>query len=131
MGTAMGLAVWGHDQAGPYQTIPQAGSSWQPQGRPARHPAEYIRNGTAKMLTLFHPATGRVRLNGVTRCPNAVLHPWLKQQLREILLELPEPVAGLDSATIRHQWERWQEGGDRSLHFAQPIAALADAVGPG
>lgn len=110
MGTTMGLAVWGHDQAGPYQTIPQVGSSWRPQGRPARHPAEYIRNGTAKMLTLFHPATGRVRLNGVTRCPNAVLHPWLKRQLREILLELPEPVDELDSATIRHQWDRWQEG---------------------
>ena len=37
------------------------------------------------MLTLFHPADGRVRVEGVTTCPNAVLHPWLKRELSEIL----------------------------------------------
>lgn len=114
----MGLAVWGHDQAGPYQTIPQAGSSWQTEGRPARQPAEYIGNGTAKMLTLFHQLTGRVRLNGVTRCPNAVLHPWLKEQLTEILTELPEPDTGLDPATIGRQWQRWQEA--LTIRFTLP-----------
>jgi hypothetical protein len=104
MDESLGLAVWCHDQAGPYQTIPQAGPSWQPEGQPARQPAEYIRNGTAKMLTLFHPSTGCVRLNGVTRCPNAVLHPWLKRELTEILAELPEAPVALDPATIRKQW---------------------------
>jgi len=62
------------------------------------------------MLTLFHPATGRVRLDGVTRCSNGVLHPWLKQQLTEILSELPEPPVGTDPTTIRKQWKRWQDG---------------------
>lgn len=120
MGESQGLAVWCHDQAGPYQTIPQAGSSWQPEGQPARQPAEYIRNGTAKVLTLFHPSTGCVRLNGVTRCPNAVLHPWLKQELTEILAELPEVPVALDPATIRKQWERWQEG--LTIRFTLPRA---------
>lgn len=106
----MGLAVWGHDQAGPYRTSPQPGASWQPAGRPARQPAHYIRNGVAKMLTLFHPATGHVRLAGVTRCPNAVLHPWLKEQLAGVLAQLPEPPTESDPLIIRRQWQRWQEG---------------------
>jgi hypothetical protein len=70
------------------------------------------------MLTLFHPATGRVRLDGVTRCPNAVLHPWLKQQLTEIVAELPEPPTEVDPATIGRQWARWQEG--LSVRFTLP-----------
>ena len=37
--------------------------------RPARVDHEYIRNGTAKLLSLFHPSTGQVRVKGVTRCP--------------------------------------------------------------
>ena len=110
LGEKMGLAVWGHDQAGPYQTIPQAGASWQPQGQPARRPAEYIRNGTAKMLTLFHPATGQVRAQGVTRCPNAILHPWLKGHLTEILAELPEPPPLSDPVHQRQLWAQWQTG---------------------
>ena len=80
-GEAMGLPVWCTDQAGPYQTIPYAGQSWRPEGRPARQPHEYLRDGTAKALTLFRPADGHVRLKGVTACPNAVLHPWLKREL--------------------------------------------------
>lgn len=118
MGESLGLAVWCHDQAGPYQTIPQAGSSWQPEGQPVRQPAQYIRNGTAKMLTLFHPSNGRVCLNGVIRCPNAVLHPWLKQELAKILAQLPEPPAELDPATVRRQWARWQEG--LTIRFTLP-----------
>lgn len=118
IGESLGFAVWCHDQAGPYQTIPQAGSSWQPAGKPARQPAEYIRNGTAKVLTLFHPSTGRVQLNGVTHCPNAVLHPWLKQELTQILAQLLEPPAELDTATICRQWERWQAG--LTIHFTLP-----------
>lgn len=120
MGESLGLAVWCHDQAGPYQTIPQAGSSWQPEGQPARQPAEYVRNGTAKVLTLFHPSTGFVRLRGVRRCPNAVLHPWLKQELAGILAELPEVPVALEPATIRKQWERWQEG--LTIRFTLPKA---------
>ena len=82
--------MWCGDQAGPFQTTPQPGPSWRPEGVPARQPHEYIRNGTAKVLTLFHPADGRVRLEGVTACPNDVLHPWLKRELSAILAALPE-----------------------------------------
>lgn len=118
MAEAKGLLVWTHDQAGPYQTKPQAGSSWQPEGQPARQPSEYIRNETAKALTLFHPASGHVRLKGVTRCPNDVLHPWLKQELTMILAHLPEPVADVDPTVIRQQWEHWQEG--LTIRFTLP-----------
>jgi len=58
------LAVWVEDEAGPYQTVSYSGQSWQPENHPVRQPHEYIRNGTAKMLTFFHPATGQVRVKG-------------------------------------------------------------------
>lgn len=53
LGEAAGLAVWCQDAAGPYQAIPQPGASWRPVGSPARQPHEYIRGGTAKLLTRF------------------------------------------------------------------------------
>jgi hypothetical protein len=89
---AAGLPVWCQDEAGPYQAIPQPGASWQPVGHPARQPHEYVRGGTAKLLTLFRPATGEVRAKGVTSAPNVVLHPWLQAELTAVLAALP-PVA--------------------------------------
>ena len=56
------MAVWGEDEAGPFQTIPYPGQQWCPAGHPARYPHEHVRNGTAKLLTLFHPASGAVRV---------------------------------------------------------------------
>jgi hypothetical protein len=109
LGEAMGLPVWCSDQAGPYQTIPYPGRSWRPVGDPARQPHEYLREGTAKVLTLFHPADGRVRLEGVTSCPNAVLHSWLKRELADILAARPAPPAE-PAAGWRACRERWQEG---------------------
>jgi hypothetical protein len=103
----MGLSVWCCDQAGPFQTAPYPGPSWRPEGDPARLPHEYVRNGTAKVLTLFHPADGRVRAEGVTSCPNTVLHPWLKRELAEVLAALPQPA---DPAPTRAAWARWQAG---------------------
>ena len=109
LGEAMGLPVWCTDQAGPYQTAPYPGRSWRPEGEPARLPHEYLREGTAKVLTLFRPADGHVHLHGVTSCPNAVLHPWLKEGLTAILAAMPGPPA--EPATgWRAAWERWQEG---------------------
>jgi DDE superfamily endonuclease len=108
-GEALGLSVWCADQAGPYQTAPYAGQSWRPEGRPARLPHEYLRDGTAKALTLFHPVDGNARVEGVTACPNAVLHPWLKRELAEVLAALPDP-PGEPAAGWRSAWERWQEG---------------------
>jgi hypothetical protein len=111
LGEAMGLAVWCADQAGPFQTVPHPGPSWRPEGEPARQPHEYLRNGTAKVLTLFHPVDGQVRLEGVTACPNAVLHPWLRRELAAVLEGLPAPpgpTGGVDAARVT--WERWQDG---------------------
>ena len=84
----LGLAVWNEDEAGPYQTVPYPGSSWQPEGEPATQPHEYIRHGTAKLLTILHPATGEVRVKGVTSCPNSVLLRWLNDELTAILKSL-------------------------------------------
>ena len=81
--------MWCQDEAGPYQAIPQPGASWAPVGCPVRQPHEYVRGGTAQLLTLFRPATGEVRATGVASAPNAVLHPWLKGELTAILATLP------------------------------------------
>jgi hypothetical protein len=83
------VPVWCQDEAGPYQAIPQPGASWQPVGEPRRQPHEYIRGGTAKLLTLFRPATGEVRAKGVPHAPNTVLHPWLRTELTQVLAALP------------------------------------------
>ena len=88
--------MWCEDEAGPYQAIPQPGESWQPLGRPARRPHEYLRAGTAKLLTLFRPATGEARGLPVERSTNAVLHPWLEQELAAILQSLPPVSAGTE-----------------------------------
>jgi len=106
----LGLVVWTTDQAGPFQTVAYPGSSWEPMGHPKHRAHEYIRNGTAKLLTLFHPADGQVRVKGVTSCPNSVLHPWLKQQLTDVLAALPEPVETLEPEANRVQWEKWFAG---------------------
>jgi len=99
-----GIPLWNQDEAGPYQAIPHPGYSWQPEGKPACQPHEYIRGGTAKLLTLLRPATGEVRAKAVERTPNAVLHPWLQQELGAILKELP-PVT--DPAAPGRQWSDW------------------------
>ncbi|HEX2187083.1 MAG TPA: transposase [Chloroflexota bacterium] len=99
------MPVWCQDEAGPYQAIPQLGASWQPVGEPARLPHEYVRGGTAKLLTLFRPATGEVRAKGVTSAPNVVLHPWLQAELTAILATLPPLPAGERPAAA--QWATW------------------------
>ena len=108
LGASLGLEVWCEDEAGPFQAVPQPGLSWRPEGHPARHPHEYVRGGTAKVLTLFRPADGRVRVEGATTCPNAVLHPWLRRELTAVLAELPTPPPTADAS--RAAWERWQVG---------------------
>jgi len=77
--------LWNQDEAGPYATRPQPGASWQLEGHPHLQPHEYLRDGGAKLMTLFRPATGEVRAKGVMKVPNAVLHPWLQEQLLSIL----------------------------------------------
>ena len=101
LGAQLGLSVWCADEAGPFQAVPHAGPSWQPREHPAQQPHEYIRGGTTKILTLFHPATGQVRLQSATRGTNAVLHPWLREHLSAILAALPVPQASLDPTVTR------------------------------
>ncbi len=111
LGEAMGLSVWCTVQAGPLQTVPHTGTSWEPQGHPARQPHEHLRDGTAKVMTPFHPADGQVRVKGVTSCPNDVLHGWPKEELTAVLASLPTPpVAPAGGTTSRSARERWQEG---------------------
>lgn len=111
--------MWTEDEAGPYQAIPQPGTSWQPEGHPAQQPHEYIRGGTAKLLTLFHPATGEVRAQPVARAPNAVLHPWMEQELEAILATLPPAPAALLPG---RRWADWD--------WHPEVAAHADEFPP-
>ncbi len=112
---AYGIPLWCQDEAGPYQAIPHPGAGWFPCGDPGRQPHEYVRGGTAKLLTLFRPATGAVRATGVTQAPNAVLHPWLQAELTAILRTLPDPSPPVEAAPFIPDW--WQRrphgaGGD-------------------
>jgi hypothetical protein len=108
--TQEALPVWTEDEAGPYPTLPYPSAHWQPEGQPSRQPHEYVRAGTAKQLTLFHPQSGAVRVKGVRSGTNAVLHPWLEAQLTIILAALPESTERLSTQANRRCWERWQEG---------------------
>lgn len=103
------LPVWTEDEAGPYPTVPYPGSHWHPAGEPVHYPHEYLREGTAKQLTLFHPASGQARVKGVRSVPNAVLHPWLEAELTAVLGRLPAPEV-LSPEENRGRWERWREG---------------------
>jgi DDE superfamily endonuclease len=110
VGATLGLATWCEDEAGPFQTVPYAGVSWQleTKGRPLEH--EYIRNGTAKLMTLFCPATGEVRVRGTRSCTNKVLHHWMQEELLTTLAALPVGEDTLSPEENRQQWEQWQEG---------------------
>ena len=102
------MAVWCQDEAGPYQTVPVAGQSWEPLGKARCQPHEYERNGTAKLLTLFHPASGQVRAKGVTSAANAVLHPWLHAELEAVLAELPAVTTSEADRPPLAQWQTWE-----------------------
>src|SRR5436305_5098552 len=105
-----GLAVWCEDEAGPFQAVPHPGGGWRPIGRPAIQPHEYVRQVTTKILTLFHPATGQVRVRPATRGTNAVLHGWLKETLGAVVAALPAAAEAGDPAATRALWEAWQQG---------------------
>ncbi len=102
--------MWGQDEAGPFRTEPYAGQRWAPVGQPLRQPHAQLRQGTAKLVTLFHPASGQVRAKGVTSTTNAVLPPWLQTELSAILATLPESAVQDVSGAKRSQWTPWQAG---------------------
>lgn len=116
--------MWCQDEAGPYQAVPQPGASWQPSGCPIRQPHEYIRGGTAKLLTLFRPATGELRACGVPRTPNTVLHPWVQEELTQVLAALPPLDAAGETRPALAQWAPWLD------RLPLPDIALPDPLPP-
>ena len=110
------VLVWGQE-AGPYQAVAQVGQAWHEQGVPARMPHEYVRAGTAKLLTLFRPATGELHAKGVTSSANVILHPWLESALT-VLLEHHPVLPVLEEAATRAAWIRCQQ--DLTVKFTLP-----------
>jgi hypothetical protein len=118
LGESLGLAVWTEDEAGPYGTHPYETTNWQPQGEPLKQPHEYLPNGTAKIITLFHPSDGQVRVKGVESVSNKVLHPWLKENLRQIVADLPPQIPLVSDDDNRAIWEGWRQ--DLTVKFTLP-----------
>src|SRR4051794_36667507 len=151
LGAQLGLSVWCEDEAGPFQAVPHPGVSWQPRGRPATQPHEYIRSGTTKILTLFHPASGQVRLQPAARGTNAVLHPWVDSSGRrntayvgcseELVESLGRcsPAQGLSRPAVegdRHGCKvlgavHAEVGALREVLAQQPVGVLVRAALPG
>ena len=101
--------MWCQDEAGPYTTAPYGGQSWEAEAHPHQQSHEYLRDGTAKLLTLLHPASGQVLIKGVTSSTHAVLHSWLQTQLEAILAKAPAQDM-TPRAEQRAAWEVWQQG---------------------
>jgi hypothetical protein len=93
-------------------------------GIPARHPHEYVRGGTVKLLTLFRPATGEVWAQPVDHAPNTVLHPWLQNELTAILATLPPTTVSVDAATTRAAWTTWQAGLSQPFTLPEDVPPL-------
>jgi hypothetical protein len=61
------------------------------------------------MLTLSHPVSGQAEVKGVLQATNAVLHPWIKEQVKVTLKTLPEKL-WFDEDIHRTAWQAWQLG---------------------
>lgn len=64
-----------------------------------------------------------MRVKGVTSCTNAVLHPWLEEQLTDILNALPEKPT-LDPETNRTAWLVWQEALSNPIPLPEELPPL-------
>ena len=64
-----------------------------------------------------------MRVKGVTRCPNAVLHDWLQAELAAVLAALPPAVPG-DPAATRAAWAAWQAGLGRRFTLPEELPPL-------
>lgn len=62
-------------------------------------------------------------MKGVTSSANAVLHPWLKEQLTEILAVLPEKPA-LTPTALFAMWLTWQKGLSMPLTLSEDLPPL-------
>lgn len=120
----MGLYVYCADQAGPFQTIAYPANQWSPECNPTRISHEYQRTGTAKLMTIFHPKSGRVRVKGTYRCRNEDLHPWMKEQLSDILRKLPDLGKPVTKEKNKVQWKRWQRGLKQPITLPENLPRL-------
>ena len=113
--------MWCQDEAGPYQTVPVAGQTWDPVGQARGQPHDYERTGTAQRLTRFHPARGPVRATGVTSAANATLHPWRQAALEETLAAVPGVTTPEDDRPRLAPWQTWE---GRSCPHRSPLRLL-------
>jgi len=120
----LGLVTCCADQAGPFQTLAYPGKRWCKETKAVRIEHEYVRNGTAKLMTIFRPATGEVRVKGTRQCRNVELHPWMKRELTAIVKLLPVLNDELDAEENRLQWQRWQQGLTRPITLPQELPQL-------
>lgn len=51
-----------------------------------------------------------MRVRGVQSATNAVLHPWLQEQIEQILATLPARTPPTSPEENRAEWESWQAG---------------------
>ncbi len=94
------------------------------QEHPTKYPHEYSRDGTVKLLTLFHPKDGKVRVKGVRSCTNQVLHPWLKQELAEIVQSLPASTGSMNAEETQLLWQQWRQNLSIKFTLPQRLPAL-------
>lgn len=97
-----------YPQRRPFVTAPYAGSSWQPEAKALRQKNGFFKNAWVKVLTLFHPNSGKVVTKAVTTTTNEVLHNWLKLELTKILSTTQQQTAKPSSANFP-DWKIWQE----------------------
>ena len=101
---------------------------WRTQGDPRGSRTSTCATARPRPLTLFHLADGHARVNGVTTCPNAVLHPWLKRESwrpsspRCPTLRRRRPTASAGPGSLL-------AGGPHRRADAPGVAAVADAPG--
>lgn len=107
LGERLGFQVWCEDEAGPSQTIPPPGNSWHSDNRPARQAHHYLRGDTAKLRTLFRPATGAFRAEAVQQRTTALLHPWVQRALTAILTQCPPAPERVPTGRRWHDWDRY------------------------
>ena len=108
---AAGIEQLCEDEAGPYQAIPQPGEDWHREGHPTAAPrvrARRHRQTADAVSSGDRGGAGR----GVLSAPNAVLHPWLQDELQSILDQLdktPLPVCVPlpEDHPLLLTWQHW------------------------
>ena len=73
---------------------------------------------------MFRPGGGELRARGVIHAINAVLHPWLQQELDAILENLPQPSPISDECVTHAAWESWQQGLEIRITLPAVLPAL-------